>query len=157
MIDMQGNAASEKANSAWIKKMQAASRIYKSRPEICTCYGRCSFDLPELNSPRGNLLTLTADEALNIEYSEGTVKNLNELLKRQDFANSEVISIDETFAEKLARFLTNPIIVTLLLTIAFVGLVLELFSPGFGAPGITRNHFISLIFLWPYGCRFCRL
>ncbi|WP_096551218.1 NfeD family protein [Ureibacillus thermosphaericus] len=143
IIDMNGNAASEKANSAWIKNMQAAAESTNRNPDYARAMADASLDLPELNSPKGKLLTLTAEEAYRIEYSNGTVENLNELLAKTGFENSEVFSIHETFAEKLARFLTNPIVVTLLLTIASLGLVLELFSPGFGAPGIIG--IISLI------------
>jgi membrane-bound serine protease (ClpP class) len=39
------------------------------------------------------------------------------------------------FLDNLAYFLTNPIIVTILLSLASLGLVLELYSPGFGAFG----------------------
>lgn len=146
MIDMQGNAASAKANSAWIKNMQAAAESTNRDPKFARAMADSSIDLPELNSPRGNLLTLTADEALNVAYSEGTVENLDEVLEKAGLSNSEVISIDETFADKLARFLTNPIIVTLLLTIAFVGLMFELFSPGFGASGILGLISLALFF-----------
>ncbi|WP_036186287.1 NfeD family protein [Ureibacillus manganicus] len=48
------------------------------------------------------------------------------------FAN---VDSDSTFIDHFASFLTNPIVVTILLSIACLGLVIELFSPGFGLPG----------------------
>lgn len=48
-----------------------------------------------------------------------------------------------TFVEKLATFVTNPIVVTVLLTVASLCLVLELLSPGIGIPGMIG--FLSLI------------
>ena len=42
---------------------------------------------------------------------------------------------NETFTEKIARFITHPVVVPILLSIAGLGLVLELYSPGFGVPG----------------------
>lgn len=49
------------------------------------------------------------------------------------FANTDT---ENTFVDSIANFLTNPIVVTILLSIACLGLVIELFSPGFGLPGV---------------------
>lgn len=136
IVDMNGNAASEKANSAWIKNMQAAAESANRDPKYARAMADASIDLPELNSPKGKLLTLTAEEAYQVNYSDGTVNNFEELLAKTGLENSEVHTIHETFADKFARFLTNPIVVTLLLTIASFCLMVELFSPGFGLPGI---------------------
>ncbi|MFC5542099.1 MAG: nodulation protein NfeD [Bacilli bacterium] len=143
IIDMNGNAASEKANSAWIKNMQAAAESTNRDPKYARAMADASVDLPEMNSPKGKLLTLTAEEAYKVGYSNGTVDNLEELMSKTGLDDRELITIHESFAEKLARFLTNPIVVTLLLTAASLGLVIELFSPGFGAPGVIG--IISLI------------
>lgn len=135
IIDLSGNAASEKANSAWIKEMQAAAESTNRKPIFARAMADSSVDLPELNSPAGKLLTLTAEEALTVGYSQGTVANLDEVIEKAGLSKSEVITMKETFSDKLARFLTNPIVVTLLLTIAFIALMIEFFSPGFGVSG----------------------
>lgn len=146
VIDSSGNMASVKANSAWIKQMQAAAESSKRDPQYAVAMADISYDLPKYGAPVGKLLTLSADEALNVAYSEGTVSTIEELLKKENLTNSEVIKIEPTFSEKLARLLTNPIVVTLLLTIATVGLMMELFSPGFGVPGITSITSLGLFF-----------
>lgn len=63
-------------------------------------------------------------------------------------AFASVDSIDLSFPEKVAVFLTDPLVVTILLSIASLGLVLELFSPGFGFPGIMG---ITSLILFFYG------
>ncbi|MCP1145334.1 NfeD family protein [Lysinibacillus endophyticus] len=137
IIDSAGNAASKKANSAWIAEMRAAAESSGKDPLYAQAMADESINLPKFRAPIGKLLTLSAEEALEVGYSDGTVANLNELLAELGLSKSEVVSIEPTFAEKLARFITNPIVVTLLLTIASFGLVIELFSPGFGIPGIV--------------------
>ncbi len=52
----------------------------------------------------------------------------------------------KSFPEKLACFLTNPIVVPILLTIAGIGIVMELFSPGFGIPGVIGITSLVLFF-----------
>ncbi|PMY01154.1 hypothetical protein C1Y18_34595, partial [Pseudomonas sp. MPR-R5A] len=93
-----------------------------------------SVDLPELGAPKGKLLTLTASQALEVEYSEGTFATRAELLEHLGYENAEIRSVDESFAEKVARFITNPYVVPILLSIGSIGLILELYSPGFGIP-----------------------
>ncbi|MBE3102969.1 MAG: nodulation protein NfeD, partial [Bacilli bacterium] len=57
-----------------------------------------------------------------------------------------ITSVNETWAEKVARFVTNPIIVPILLSIASLGLIIELFSPGFGVAGTMSLASIGLFF-----------
>ncbi|MCI3987410.1 nodulation protein NfeD, partial [Bacillus vallismortis] len=46
-----------------------------------------------------------------------------------------------------ARWLTNPVTVPILLSIAYLGLTVELFSPGVGIPG-TVGFFALLLFFY---------
>ena len=146
IIDGAGNAADEKRNSAWIAAMEAAAEANNREPIYARAMADSSVPLPTYRAQEGKLLTLSAEEALEVKYSEGTVSNLNELLEKLNLSESEVVSIEPTFAEKLARFITNPIVVTLLLTIGCFGLVFEVFSPGFGIPGIIGLSSFGLFF-----------
>src|SRR5690606_32367226 len=40
------------------------------------------------------------------------------------------------WAERVLRFLTQPVVASLLLTIGFLGLLIELQTPGVGLPGV---------------------
>jgi len=60
------------------------------------------------------------------------------------FAN---VDTEPTFVDQVANVLTNPIVVTILLSIACLGLVIELFSPGFGLPG-TIGLFAFVLFFY---------
>lgn len=136
VIDGNGNMANKKATSAWIAQMKAAAESSGRDPKYAIGMADASVDLSEFRAPVGKILTLSASEALQVGYSEGTVKDFNELLTKLGFKDSKVVDIHPTLAEKIARFITNPLVVTLLLVIAFLGITVELFSPGFGIPGI---------------------
>jgi len=146
IIDGKGNAANTKANSAWLAAMKAAAEISDRDPKYALAMADIKMDLPEYRAQTGELLTLSADEAVKVRYSEGTAEDLDEVLELANLSNSEIVHMELTFSEKLARFITNPIVVTLLLTIASIGLMVELFSPGFGLPGITGLFALSLFF-----------
>lgn len=134
IITSSGNAADEKSQSAWLAAMESAAEKNGRDPRYAMAMADASVELPEGLSD-GSLLTLTEKSAFNVGYSEGTVSNLDELLAEIGLENAEVRDIEETFVEKLARLLTNPVVIPFLLTIGILGLVIELFSPGFGIPG----------------------
>nr|WP_257391907.1 nodulation protein NfeD [Mesobacillus jeotgali] len=148
IIDQEGNTAGKKAESYWFAAMKAAAVESGRDPIYAQAMADESIDLPELGAGKGRLLTLTAEQALEVGYSEGTVKNLNELLQKLGYVDAEIRNVDETFAEKLARFITNPVVVPILMTIGSLGLILELYSPGFGLPGIAG---LSALLLFFYG------
>jgi len=147
VIDSEGNAATVKAQSAWTADMITAAESKKGREPI---YAEAMAD-PDTNLPAyragvGKLLTLKANEAKEVGYSQGTVESFNELLKVTGLENAEIISTNETFAEKIARFVTHPVVVPILLSIAGLGFVLELYSPGFGVPGTMAGISLVLFF-----------
>ncbi|RRN73259.1 nodulation protein NfeD [Peribacillus simplex] len=148
VIDSTGNAASKKAQSYWLAAMKTAAEQNGRDPIFAQAMADDDIDLPEYGAERGKLLTFTAEQAKKAGYSEGTVSGKAELYSILGVEDADIRSIEESFPEKLARFLTNPIVVPILLTIAGIGIVIELFSPGFGIPGIIG---ISSLVLFFYG------
>ena len=146
VIDGAGNAAEEKANSAWLTSMKTAAESSNRNPLYALAMADESIDLPEYRAGEGKLLTLSASEAEEVGYSEGTVASFDELMQKLELNEADVTSVNETFAEKVARFVTNPIIVPILLSIASLGLVVELYSPGFGVAGTMGLTAIGLFF-----------
>lgn len=146
IIDGEGNTADEKAESAWLAEMEAAAISSGREPEYARAMADKSIDLPQFRAPIGKFLTLRADEALQVEYSEGTANTLQEVLQKAGIEDAQVIAEEPTLAENIARIVTNPIVVPILLSIASLGLVLELYSPGFGVPGTMSLSAFGLFF-----------
>ncbi|MDF0727221.1 nodulation protein NfeD [Cytobacillus sp. S13-E01] len=148
IIDQQGNTAGKKAESFWFAAMKTAAEQNGRDPIFALAMADADIDLPEYGAGKGDLLTLTASQAVEVKYSEGTVANLDALLSKLGYKDAIVEKMEVAFAEKLARFITNPIVVPILLSIGSLGLVLELYSPGFGIPGIMG---VSSLLLFFYG------
>lgn len=148
IIDGEGNAADKKAQSWWNSAMKTAAEQNNRDPKYAIAMADENNSLSDLGAGKGKLLTLTEKQAEEVGYSEGTVENQEDLLKQLGIENADIRKIDETFAEKVARFITNPIVIPILLTIGSLGLVIELFSPGFGLPGLTG---ITALILFFYG------
>lgn len=148
VINSDGTEADKKAQSAWLKAMTSAAEAGGRNPIYAAAMADKDVDLPELDAPKGKFLTLTPQEAVNVGYSEGIVSDRTELLFELGLSNATVIQNEPTLAENIARFITNPIVVSILLSLAGIGLVVELYSPGFGVPGSIG--LISLV-LFFYG------
>ncbi|MCE4046999.1 NfeD family protein [Bacillus sp. Au-Bac7] len=148
IIDGQGNTAGEKAQSYWLSAMRGAAEKGGKDPRYAMAMADKSIAIPELGDDESEFLTLTAAESLHVDYSNGTVSNLDELLGELGMENAKVERMDESFADKVARFVTNPLIIPILLSIGSLGLIFELFSPGFGVPGFVG---ISSLLLFFYG------
>ncbi|MGM0828405.1 MAG: NfeD family protein [Bacillota bacterium] len=148
VIDQAGNAADKKAQSYWLSAMKSAAESNGRDPQVALAMADESVVIKELGIEKGELLTLGSKEAKQVGYSEGTVANLDELYETLGVDESSVVNVEETFAEKLARFITNPVVVPILLSLASLGLIVELYSPGFGIAGSIG--LISLV-LFFYG------
>lgn len=146
VIDQAGNAAADKADSAWRSSMANAAESSDRDPLYALAMADASIDLPEYRAGEGELLTLRAGEAEEVGYSEGTAASMDELLVMSGLENSELVYINETFSENLARFLTNPVVVPILLSVAMLGLLLELFTPGIGVPAFIGLTSLMLFF-----------
>lgn len=146
VIDQAGNAAADKADSAWRSSMANAAESSGRETRYALAMADASIDLPEFRAGEGELLTLRAGEAEEVGYSEGTVSSVEELLKVKGLEDSELVYVNETFSESLARFLTNPVVVPILLSVAMLGLLLELFTPGIGFPAFIGLTSLMLFF-----------
>lgn len=96
---------------------------------------------------KGKLLTLTTDEAIAHKVADGRAETLEQVLEQAGLAGAEVRRPVPNWAEGVVRLLTNPVVSSLLVTVAMLGIVLELRTPGFGVAGILGVASLAL-FLW---------
>lgn len=95
---------------------------------------------------KGKLLTLTTDEALKLGVADFRADTAEAVLKALDLVGAEVRRATPTWAETVVRFLTNPMVSSLLLTIGILGVIVELRTPGFGVPGVLGIGSLALFF-----------
>ncbi|SFA70274.1 membrane-bound serine protease (ClpP class) [Lentibacillus halodurans] len=146
VINQDGTAADEKAQSAWLSAMKSAAESKGRDPQYAAAMADPSIDMPEYAAEEGKYLTLGPSSAEEVGYSNGTVEDRTVLLEELGLNNATVVEKELTFSEHIARFITNPVVVPILLSIASLGLIVELFSPGFGIPGIMGVLALILFF-----------
>ena len=94
----------------------------------------------------GKLLNLTAQEALELGLVDILSSDYNVILEYFGYEASQVEVVEEGLQIKLSKYISNPYISTLLLTLGFVGLVLEILTPGFGLGGTISLMGFGLYF-----------
>nr|WP_273130146.1 nodulation protein NfeD [Bacillus weihaiensis] len=148
VITGDGNAADDKAQSLWLSEMKESAERNGRDPKYALAMADKDVDIPEYAAGKGDLLTLETKQAIEVGYAEGTAVDLQKLLDQLDLSDASIIKAEVSFAEKVARFITNPVVVPILLSIGSIGLVVELYSPGFGIPGFMG---LTALFLFFYG------
>lgn len=146
VIDMEGNAADKKAESLWLREMEEAASKNGRNPKYALAMADIDVDASEVGAPPGDLLTLNSERALKVGYAEGISSSLDELLIKLNLENAAVTDVKVSFAERIARIVTHPAVIPILLSIGSLGLIVELFSPGFGIPGIIGVASLVLFF-----------
>lgn len=155
-IDMAGNAADIKIISAWSKQMQSAAQLNHRNVDVARAMVEIDTEFPGLK-PKGTVLSLDAHTAKNLGYADRLVSGQDELLKQLGVNPDSVQHIDPTAGEVVARWVTSPVVMSLLLVIGLVGIVVELFAPGFGVAGTISlvafglyffGHFVAGFATW---------
>ncbi len=98
-------------------------------------------------SAKGKLLNLTAEEALNLKLADKILSTREELLEFARLKDAEVIESSLNWSERLVRFLTHPVVSSLLLTLGSLGILFELRMPGWGISG-TVGIVCLILFFW---------
>lgn len=84
---------------------------------------------------RGKLLTLTAGEAVALDVAASEVRDFDDLLARLGLTDAIVVDVGINWAEQVVRFLSNPLVAPILLSIGTLGLLIEIKTPSFGLAG----------------------
>lgn len=136
--------ASEKAQSV----MRAQFRAIAERRGIDPRIGEAMVD-EEIAIPgvieAGKLLTLTTDEAVRVGYAI-EVSNFDGMLEALGLGGAEVVTPGVNWAEQIVRFLSNPIVAPLLLSIGVLGLIVEIKTPSFGLAGAVGLAALAAFF-----------
>jgi membrane-bound serine protease (ClpP class) len=144
-VDGEGQRASEKMVSAMRAEFRAVAEERGLDPRIAEAMVDEEIEIAGLDT-KSTLLTLTSGEARRVGYAKGEVADEAALLQAIGLPEARVVSIEPNWAEQLVRFLTNPLVSPLLLSLGVLGLVLEIKSGAFGLGGLVSVASLGLFF-----------
>lgn len=147
-VDMQGNKGTEKVISYMREEMASTAEARNRNVDIAKgmvdeelsfthlVIDGDSVEVADLEGRKeGKLITLTTDLALKYQIADDQTKTFEDVLSKLGLENAEIRSTKENWSENFVRFLTNPVVASLLMTFGFLGILFELQSPGWGIPG----------------------
>jgi membrane-bound serine protease (ClpP class) len=130
----QGQKASEKMVSAMRSEFRALAEGRGFDPRVAEAMVDESVEVEGV-SEAGKLLTLTTDEAVRLGVATAAVEDYASLLAALDLGGSPTVDTSPNWAERMVRFLTNPLLAPFLLSLGFLGLLVEIKTPTFGLAG----------------------
>lgn len=144
-VDLEGRKATEKIISYFRAQMRATAEANGRRADIAEAMVDEEIAIDGITE-KGKLLTLTYSEALDLGISDGTVDTLDGVLARLGMSGSAIERMKPNWAENLVRLFTHPVVSSLLMSIGFLGLLIELRTPGWGIPGTLGLIALMLFF-----------
>ena len=148
VVDMSGEKQSEKSQSYMREEMGATAE--SSGKNVTIARGMVDEELSfeylvvEGDSVKvddiegrkeGKLITLTTELALKYKIADGESESIEDVIADLNIENYDIIILDENWSEDLVRFLTDPVVSSLLTTFGTIGIISELYSAGWGIGG----------------------
>lgn len=144
-VDGQGVKASEKLVSAMRGEFRALAEARGLDPRVAEAMVDERVEVPGVNAA-GRLLTLSTNEALKVGFAKASVASEAELLRAIGLPGARVVTVQPNWAELVVRFLTNPLVSPLLLSLGVLGLVFEIKTGAFGLGGLISLVSLGLFF-----------
>ncbi len=124
-VDGEGTKLAEKYVSAMRGEFRALAEEQHLDPRIAEAMVDENIGAPGVAEP-GKLVTLSTSEALRVGYARAQVETEAELLSLVGVTGATVVAVDINWAEMVVRFLTNPVVAPLLLSIGVLALLAEI-------------------------------
>tara|TARA_R110002050_G_scaffold204327_1_gene339579 strand:+ start:66058 stop:67410 length:1353 start_codon:yes stop_codon:yes gene_type:complete len=147
VVTQDGAPAIDKYQSYFRSKMRATAEVTGRDPDIAEAMVDQDIAIAGITE-KGKLLTFTVTEAIQNNYCEKEVENLDGLLKETNLSNAVVVHYVPTKVDAIIGWLINPAISGVLIMIMLGGIYFELQSPGIGFP-IAASAMSAILFFAP--------
>jgi membrane-bound serine protease (ClpP class) len=135
----------EKTVSYVRKEFRATAESRKRPPLLAEAMVDADLEIPGVIE-KGKLLTLTTEEALKHKLADFRADTLESALDQLGLGGAEIRRASPNWAENLVRFLTHPVLSSLLMTIGMLGIIVGLRTGDFGVAGGIGIASLSLFF-----------
>ncbi len=137
--------AEEKTISALKAEFESTAKKRGRNPKIAAAMVDADEVIPGLKQ-KGKILTLYAEEAKRWKIADEILENLESILKYFRLEKEKVINLHPNWAENFVRFITDPTISSIILTIGMLSLYVAIFTPGLGFPELLSLICLGLFF-----------
>jgi len=143
-----GEAAPDKYQSYMRSIMRSTAEANGRNPRVAEAMVDEELAIDSITQA-GKVLTFSTSEAIANHYCEGEVTSIEEILKKNNVANYEIVNYKLSFSEKIIRVFLNPVISGILILIIIGGIYFELQTPGIGFP-LAASVVAAILYFVPY-------
>ena len=143
-VDGGGTKLSEKMVSAMRSEFRALAEARGLDPRVAEGMVDETRGAPGVAEP-GQLVSLSTGEAARVGYAR-EVGDWEGVLAAVGAPGARTVETRVNWAERTVRFFTDPLVAPFLLTLGFLGLIIELKTPAFGMAGLAGATSLGLFF-----------
>ena len=140
-----GAVASEKYQSYMKGLMRATAEANGRDPRIAEAMVDDSLEVEGI-SEMGSLLTLSSQEALEVEVADAIMPSIESILDELEIAGATQVDHQASGVERFLRFFSSPVLQSILMLMMMGGLYFELQTPGVGFAGLMAGLGAALFF-----------
>ncbi len=135
----------EKYISYWSGKLRNVAQIRGRDPVLVAAMADADIEIEGIIQ-KGKLLTLTSQEAAELNFIDGITSSIDDILYLSNLQNVPLRELSPSFQLRLASMATSTTATSILLTLGFIGIIVEFFTPGFGMGGVISLSAFTLYF-----------
>ena len=135
----------EKILSFWRSILRDTAQYRDRNTDIIEAMADKDIVVENVNK-KGKLVNLTSKEAYDFKIADYVSDDYTDMLAYFGFDRANIIEKKEGLQIKLAKYIANPYLSSILLTVAFIGMVVEILTPGFGIGGTVSIIGFGLYF-----------
>jgi len=140
-----GEAAPDKYQSYMRGLMRSTAEANGRDPRIAEAMVDETLEVEGV-SPAGSVLTLSATEAQRLQVADAVFNDVETVIEQAGLTDASVTRHHATGTERLLRFLSSPVLQSLLMLMMMGGLYFELQTPGVGFAGAIAAIGASMFF-----------
>ncbi len=144
-VDGSGEKLSEKMVAAMRSEFRALAEERGLDPRVAEGMVDERAGVPGVTEP-GRLVSLSTGEAVRLGYAKEVADWEGVMRAVAPGRAAPVVAMRVNWAERTVRFLTDPLVAPFLLTLGFLGLLLELKTPAFGMAGLAGAASLGAFF-----------
>lgn len=142
----------EKNISYWKGELRATAEQRGRDPRVVEAMADRRVEIEDPNDEgkyivqKGELLNLTTKEAEKIGFTDLVASDYHEILNYFDIEYTNIVHVRPDFKMKIAQWVTSSVVLPIILSAGFIGLVIEILTPGFGLGGTISFIAFAIFF-----------
>jgi membrane-bound serine protease (ClpP class) len=137
-------AVGEKFNSAFRGQFRSIAEARGRNTRVAEAMVDEKIEIPGLSTSE-ELVTLTALQAVEFGIADLEARTLREAISSFGYGGVILTRFEPNLTERIGAFFAKPILAAILLAIGIGGILIEIFTPGFGAPGVLGVLALALL------------